>query len=180
MEDVPPRHERTLSEDIKYPDQERYTLQWLNGSEALQLRTPNNSDATFKKYNRKPKPSPLLLHYNYGAAAVKWWGHGAAHLARSNRPNIPRPSAPMPAPMGPTRTTHNRQSTTDKLTRMRNLPSGNVGGTGGAIPNEDVMDPDEVVLFFWANTPAACDRRKRAVTDDASRMEQWQRGGLFV
>jgi hypothetical protein len=45
-----------------------------------------------------PKPADLLLHYNYGAAAVKQWGKNTRVL--TNRPNIPRPSVPVLAPMG--------------------------------------------------------------------------------
>ena len=37
---------------------------------------PNNSDAAFKKRTKKPKPSDLLPHCNYGPAAVKQWNTG--------------------------------------------------------------------------------------------------------
>ena len=46
---------------------------------------------------RLPKPSDLLPHCNYGAAAVKHWSKNISVL--TNRPDIPRPSAPAPAPM---------------------------------------------------------------------------------
>ena len=38
-----------------------------------------------------PKPADLLLHYNYGAAAVKQWGVKSSVL--TSHPDIPRPSA---------------------------------------------------------------------------------------
>ena len=36
----------------------------------LVVNDPNNSDATFLNNTQVPKPSDLLLHYNYGAAVV--------------------------------------------------------------------------------------------------------------
>ena len=47
------------------------------------------------------KPSELLLHYNYGAAAVKIWGRNMAVLERLAKP--PRLQAPVPAKAGPPR-----------------------------------------------------------------------------
>jgi hypothetical protein len=71
--DIPGRHERSIvCDDAAYPAQERYTLQWLTTPEVITASIiPNNNDATFKRQTRKPKPSDLLLQYNYGAAAVK-------------------------------------------------------------------------------------------------------------
>lgn len=50
----------------------------------------------------------------------------------------------------------------------------------------EVMDPDEVIMFFWAKNPAARERRDREVEDRkreeegrASRMEQW-RGSVIA
>lgn len=40
------------------------------------FRLPNNSDAAFEKHTCIRKPSPMLLHPDYGIAAVKWWGRG--------------------------------------------------------------------------------------------------------
>jgi hypothetical protein len=96
--DIPERSERaSMPEDVAYPTRMRYTLQWLVSPEVLVC--PNNRDATFKKRTKKPKPSPLLLHYNYGAAAVKQWGKGIEtfHL----RTSPPRLSVPTAARSGP-------------------------------------------------------------------------------
>ncbi|KAI0284686.1 hypothetical protein BGY98DRAFT_1183550 [Russula aff. rugulosa BPL654] len=39
-----------------------------------------------------------LLHYNYGAAAVKQWGKNTSIL--TNRPEVPRPPVPAPVAWG--------------------------------------------------------------------------------
>lgn len=79
-----------------YPHHIRYTLQWLEHvSPADAVIVPDNSDATFKKHTKKAKPSDLLLHYNYGAAAVKRWGCGKEVLTKLANPA--RPQVPVPA-----------------------------------------------------------------------------------
>ncbi|KAJ7769504.1 hypothetical protein B0H16DRAFT_1307519 [Mycena metata] len=191
VNDIPPRHNRALPDDIKYPDEQRYTLQWLHGdSPEVLARIPNNSDATFKKRTHLQKPSPMLLHYNYGAAAVKWWGHGASHLGISNRPTMPRPSAPVPAATGPTRT---KRTATGQLNTSLQKRAGNVVGSGSgaqdgeAARDKELMDPDEIVMFFWSRNPAALERRKREAEDQtreqeerASRMEQWRESVIAI
>ncbi|KAJ7925799.1 hypothetical protein B0H13DRAFT_1113789 [Mycena leptocephala] len=191
VDDVPARHPRALTQNIKYPDGQRYTLQWLHGSAEERAVVPNNSDATFKKQSRTPKPSPMLLHYNYGAAAVKWWGHGAnSHLGISNRPTMPRPSVPVPAATGPTRT---KRTPAQLDASIQKRATGNMGGSGSgpreseAARDEEVMDPDEIVMFFWSQNPAARERRKREAEDRkreeeerASRMEQWRESVIAV
>ncbi|KAJ7784972.1 hypothetical protein DFH07DRAFT_786395 [Mycena maculata] len=190
VDDVPPRHTRDLDDNIRYPDRERYTLHWLHGaSPKLLARIPNNSDATFKKQSRTPKPSPMLLHYNYGAAAVKWWGHGKSHLGISNRPTMPRPSVPVPAATGPGRT---KRTAAQLAASIQKRATGNIGGSGSgprdgeAERDGEVMDPDEVIMFFWARNPAALERRdseaedrKREEEERATRMEQW-RGSVIA
>ncbi|KAF7371518.1 ER-Golgi vesicle protein transport Sft2 [Mycena venus] len=191
VDDIPPRHNRALDDDVKYPDGQRYTLQWLLGSAKEQAVVPNNSDATFRKYTRIPKPSPMLLHYNYGAAAVKWWGHGAnSHLGISNRPTMPRPSVPVPAATGPTRT---KRTAAQLDASILKRATGDSGGSGSgpreneAARDEEVMDPDEIVMFFWSQNPAALERRKREAEDRkreeeerVSRMEQWRESVIAV
>ena len=53
------------------------------------MLTPNNVDARFVTGTNIPKPSDLLLHYNFGAAVVKYWCCNQNILVE--RPNIPRP-----------------------------------------------------------------------------------------
>ncbi|KAJ6530689.1 hypothetical protein B0H19DRAFT_1191825 [Mycena capillaripes] len=191
VNDIPACHTRTLPDHIKYPDGQRYTLQWLDGdSPELLVRIPNNSDATFRKHTHIPKPSPMLLHYNYGAAAVKWWGHGKSHLEISNRPTMPRPSVPVPAAMGPIRT---RRTAAQLEASSLRRATGDAGGSGSrprdseAARDGEVMDADEIVMFFWSQNPAAVERRKREAEDRkreeeerASRVEQWRESLIAV
>ena len=67
-----------MPENVAYPRVGCYTLQWLKAppDRLTSNVIPNNRDATLKRRSREAKPSDLLLHYNYGAAAVKQWGHG--------------------------------------------------------------------------------------------------------
>jgi len=109
--DIPPRHDRgDLPEGVSYPGRSHYTLQWLVSSGKVTSMVPNNSDsdAAFKKRTGKRKPLDLLLHYNYGAAAVKCWGRGSEVL--QNLANPPCPPVPVPAPTGPLRTTHDKSA----------------------------------------------------------------------
>jgi hypothetical protein len=94
--DIPERSEQpSMPENVAYPARMRYTLQWLVSPEALVC--PNNRDATFRKRTKKLKPSPLLLHYNYGAAAVKQWGKGIETFQLRTtllvHPCLPQPEA---------------------------------------------------------------------------------------
>ncbi|TDL26653.1 hypothetical protein BD410DRAFT_825774 [Rickenella mellea] len=152
--DVPQRAERrsAMPEDVAYPDNERYTLQWLviPGVAELRYFADHNMDAAFKKETEEPKPSELLLHYNYGAAAVRHWGHGMGVL--QERPNLPRPT-------GPVRTRKERSAAIRKRDRT-----------------QGEWDADDIVLFFWANTPAARERRRKEQEERTQYMEAWRQG----
>jgi len=153
--------------DVSYPTG-RYTLQWLQTPvQSVASMVPNNADAAFKINTNKPKPSDLLLHYNYGAAAVKRWGRGTEIL--QNRPNLPRP-----APTGPSRTVHDRTVAIRKRGVARNLGGASAGNTAGA---EAKWDEDDVMLFFWGNSKAATERHVKKVGENTRRIEQW-RGGV--
>ncbi|KIM36071.1 hypothetical protein M413DRAFT_78713 [Hebeloma cylindrosporum] len=182
-DDVPPRHNRDLAEDVDYPpDGTRFTLQWLVDAPAvvtaLQI-VPNNNDAAFKKRTRKPKPSALLLHYNYGAAAVKHWGKGIDVLRKRVKP--PRPSIPVAAPApGPSKGSASKTGAAHGRSRAR-------AGAGHARPTAEAgmsvepegeaeWDEDDVMLFFWANTPAARERLRQQDEENTQRMERWREG----
>lgn len=117
----------------------------------------DNSDAAFASH-RKPEPSSLLLHYNYGAAAVKQWQKqwSGNQDVLDNRPGLPRPRAPEIVAMGPTRSVGDRTTTTAKLVAARaqgiqRQPAGNGGGSGSAAATDSkrpVWDEDDVMLFF--------------------------------
>ena len=143
---------------------------------------PNNSDATFKKATKKPKPSDLLLHYTYGAAAVRCWGRGTEILAKLATP--PRPQVPVPAPAGPKRTIHDKDATVRK--RSKGQRTGETG-TGSSTAGDEtaelvesegqvIWDEDEVMLFFWGNSEAAKQRHLKKVGENTQRLEQWRDG----
>ena len=157
-----------MPEGVCYPDHDRYTLQWLNPDLILasSAMAPNNGDAAFKKHTRKPKPSELLLHYNYGAAAVKCWGRGEELLLNLAKP--PRP--PRPAQL-PAATIHDRDA--------GGAAAGNAAaaaGTGEMVESEDkvMWDEDDVMLFFWGNSQAAKERHRKRVNENTERMEKWR------
>ncbi|KAF9505532.1 hypothetical protein BS47DRAFT_1400322 [Hydnum rufescens UP504] len=58
------------------------------------------------RHSQQPKPSPLLLHYNYGASALRQWGLRLEPLNNTN--TIPAPKAPQPSTNGPPKSNHNR------------------------------------------------------------------------
>jgi len=90
---------------------------------------PNNRDAAFRKHTQKAKPSDLLLHYNYGAAAVKWWGRNVEVLHNESEP--PRPSLPVPTASGPETTVGDRTTIRDKLEKVRRLAEAERSKKGG-------------------------------------------------
>ncbi|KZP28688.1 hypothetical protein FIBSPDRAFT_947515 [Athelia psychrophila] len=146
--DIPDRSQRNLAPDVSYPGSFRYTLQWIVNKEQFILeRYPHNNDATFKS-QRLPKPADLLLHYNYGAAAVKQWGKNISVL--TDRPNIPRPSAPAPASMGPPKVNHDRNTA------------------------QDSWDEDDIMLYLWGNTKAARDRHDQKEQERTTSLENWR------
>ena len=141
---------------------------------------PNNSDATFKKATKKAKPSDVLLHYTYGAAAVRRWGRGTKIPMKLATP--PRPQVRVPAPAGPKRATHDKDTTVRK--RFKGQRTGETGAgsslagteTGGLVESEGqvIWDEDEVMLFFWGNSKAAKQRHLKKVGENTQRLEQWR------
>lgn len=186
--------DRNLPTEVTAPSNGRFTLQWLIPDASVSEMIPNNLDAAFKKYTRKPKPSDLLLHYNYGAAALKWWGHGTNVLRKQFKP--PRPITPVPAEAGPSRTAHTRTTairkreeaqkhgTTGKrgTTRQQSTAREPVAAPAEAGSVEEgqreqaTWDEDEVMLFFWENTQAAKERHGKRFQESAQRMDSWRKG----
>ncbi|KAJ7718774.1 hypothetical protein DFH07DRAFT_859931 [Mycena maculata] len=172
-DDIPPRSNNStdLLGDVKYSTNPRYTLQWLMGTEHQKRDVSPRQDAAFKKDSKNPKPSPLLLNYSYGVAALKWWGKGPDYLLTARK---------RPAPLGPIRSKHDRSVTTAKPADARNL----AGLQGGSAGNREVEDIDErrqseaerLVLTLYANTPAARGRRAKRQAERKDRMAAWQDG----
>jgi len=185
--DIPQRAERPtkVPEDVTYPSSKRYTLQWLIQPEPTTLHfvAGNNIDATFKKETGKLKPSDLLLHYNYGAAAVQRWGHRQEVL--QNRPNLPRPTAPTPAPMGPMRSQHDRSTVIQKRDAARRVDDGSDGNAAARDGPREMLDSeehqsgwdeDDVMLFLWGNSRAAGEHHCKKQEESTLYMEQWRQG----
>jgi len=137
---------------------------------------PNNNDATFMN-QRKRKPADLLLHYNYGAAVVKQWGKNTKILA--DRPDIPRPAVPIPAPMGPTRVIHDRTNAIKKRAATNLQGAGNEGSTVERAVDSAAQgqwDEDDVMLFFWGNSRAAQERHAQKTQERTEYLEKWRAG----
>jgi hypothetical protein len=167
MNDIPRAERPTgVHEDVAYPSGKRYTLQWLREADpnSIQVTAENNTDAAFKKDTREPAPSDLLLHYNYGAAAVKRWGHGQEVL--QNRTNIPRPAIPAP----------DRAQRADQSGGGSAAARNRVEGMLDAKEEQAEWDEHDVMLFFWGNTPAAVERHRQKEDESTQNMEQWRRG----
>jgi len=176
MDDIPARHIRNLTDDAQYPISSRYTLQWISDDDQYVCDIfRNNTDAAFVS-SRRSKPSDLLLHYNYGAAAVRKWGRNSDVL--SDRPGLPRPKVPEPAPTGPTKHIRDRTTTLIKLAnaRAKQQPA-NVGGSVEAIDSEQpVWDEDDVMLFFWGNSKAAVERHAKKEQERKESISEWRAG----
>ena len=155
-----------IPDDVSYPSGSRYTLQWIVTPDVFTANAiPNNNDATFKDQTLA-KPSDLLLHYNYGAAALRQWGRNSEIL--TERSNIPRPKVPAPAPMGPPRV-----GTADHATKRRCVG----GSTFRENTNcENIWDEDDIMVYFWGNSPAARERHARKEEEHRDYMEKWRSG----
>ncbi|KAJ7482807.1 hypothetical protein B0H11DRAFT_1862672 [Mycena galericulata] len=173
MTDIPPRsnNDPDLLGDVKYSTNPRYTLQWLQGNKQERRSFPNNMDAAFKKICKNPKPSPLLLNYNYGVAALKWWGRGKECLLTARM-------RPIAAPLGPPKSKHDSAlKFDDARTKLGALE----GGSGGNTESVDIDElrqsqAEELVLAFWSNTPAARTRLAKKRAERQERMIGWQNG----
>ena len=134
----------------------------------------NNTDAAFHPNTRDHKPSCLLLTYVYGVAAVKNWGHNwMSTFSKDNRPNLQQPRCPQINAMGPPQTIHDRSIAIQKRSAYYNNNTGGMdGGEGG--PTEREYGPEEVVVFLWANTSAARQRRKEEKDQADQKILDWQ------
>jgi hypothetical protein len=158
----------------------QYSLQWLTGKNPVDLAIfPNNSDVAFKSLI-KPKPAETLLHYNYGAAAVKLWGKNSAVLG--NRAGLPRPQKPVAQSLRLTRTVRDRTKTIKKLTdarskasRVQSATNGNGAGSATLADSEhSIQDEDNVMLFFWGNTRASIERHAERKCERDQSIHEWR------
>jgi hypothetical protein len=198
IEDVPNSPARHIQDDVECPTQERFTLQLLTTDQEVMTGLPwIGRDAAFNKDTNLAKPSGLLLHYNYGAAAVKRWGRQTHLLSATNRRDVPRPSTVVtPEPADPSRKINDRTkaieqrerqaeaNTAGSSKRRRGRPRKRIGGPkerdqhAGNVVVEAVdgsagWDEDDLMLFFCLNTKAARERRRVADEEFSSRINQW-------
>jgi len=174
------QHSHHLPLSTSYLPQSQYTLQWLTTSdEFLRTTFPNNSDAAFVSHH-KPKPSDLILHYNYGAAAVKQWGRN--HGVLDNRPGLPRFQPPEPVARGPTQSVGVCTATTSKLANahgdvIQQQPTGpGNGGSMGSAAAQPVWDEDDVMLFFWGNSMPSMERHTEKEREHKANINRWRAG----
>jgi hypothetical protein len=178
-EDVRPRAALDPKPGTEYPpDGSRYTLQWIvPSSDPLDYSyVPKNLDARFVTGTGIPRPSDLLLHYNYGAATVKNWGQNVNILVE--RPNIPHPKPEEPDSMKKQYKAFNHNAFREKRTGRtegdaHGSGSKETGGSGG--PVEDVgWNEDDVMLLLWSNTPQAIERFRTKEREKKNVINQWR------
>jgi hypothetical protein len=170
-----------IDSNVGYPTDSRYTLQWIVAPERQVIlnRLPNNNDATFMN-QQLSKPADLLLHYNYGAAAVKQWGKNTSVL--TNRPDIPRPSVPTPAAMRPSRVQRDRSTAIQKRSVVTSEGQRGSGSkrtkrderAAEDLEVQDKWDEDDVMLFFWGNSKAALERHAQQKEEHTKYLEAWR------
>lgn len=207
IEDIHNRVERTIHDELEYPAGERFTLHLLeDGPRRAEIDSAfpwHGRDAAFKRGTNLAKPSALLLHYNYGAAAVKRWGHHRQFLSASHRRNIPRPRPTAqitPGPGRPSTTVNDRAVAIRKReraadtagsskrrrgrTRKHTVGHEEQGQDGSGMGNVVVeavdgstgWDEDDWMQFFWTNTKAARERRQVAEEEFSSHISEWVSG----
>jgi hypothetical protein len=204
--DVANNPTRYLRDGTQYPSDERFTLQLL-----LEMPTPDRvqlericmigQDAAFKSGTNLPKPSALLLHYRYGASAVKLWGRHEHLLSSDHRKNIPRPPAEVtPYPAGPSLSINDRSTAikkrecSDDAAGSSRRKGDETGGSTARDKERDqddsstslvVIEPvdgstgwdaDDWMLFFMSNSKAAHERRRVEDEEASSRIKKWASG----
>jgi hypothetical protein len=158
--------------NVSYPTNSRYTLQWIVTPDSQTLNLfPNNNDATFMD-QELDKPADVLLHYNYGAAAVKKWGKNTSVL--TDRPDIPRPSI---------RVEDDRNTAVQRRVAAMSQ-GGQCAGSerngseeaAGDLAEQEAWDEDDVMLFFWGNSKAAMERHAQKMQERTEYLEEWRAG----
>lgn len=186
-DDVLPSKQRPfpLHEGCSHPLDCRYTYQQIDQPTGHldnfdNLVLLDNNDATFLEPSILPKPSALLLNYNYGVTAVRRWGQNTAII--SERAAAFRPKAPTPA-MGPAKTSReeNRKNFAKKRKRLEtgclSENEGEEKGTKVSDSRDEAQEWDEhdIMLFFWRNTKIVRERLRDEAHNLSTRIEDWRR-----
>ena len=179
INDVPSNSQRYIRPGTGYPEDERFTLQLIEILDTFD-RLLNEKhcqvglDAAFSVNTQMAKPSALLLHYNYGAAAVKWWGHHTDILQSSSQyPPHPQPSASAPRPSTsiPLYLRPPPTSTHDESTAIHEQHS-----TDESMDNPkawESWDEDDWVLFCRLNTKMAHGHLQATEEESLSNIRRW-------
>lgn len=150
----------------------RYTFQLLDFPKLPTYQLYHNRDIPFPTGAGSKPPSPLLLHYAYGVAALKRWGrHNKAMKEYQETVKMNRPAPPV-------RNSENSQreeQTTARAARVKNrrtdsrLDQGagagsSKGGTSGnGITTDEAMN---VLRYFYLRTPAAHEAAQRIAEEE--------------
>ena len=182
---------RPISMGTGYLEGERFTLQHIEVLEASRRPTVEQwcqvgRDAAFSSNTNTAKPSGVLLHFNYGAAAVKWWGHNTDTLRSQNPPHAapaPRrcqqpqpPPSPAAGPSTDVPAYLRRPLTT--INHERNLVSQeHKQHSANERVNEskawESWDEDDWMMFCRFNTKAVHGRLQAAGEESSSNIRAW-------
>lgn len=175
--DVPCCHE--LSNP---PPTRRYTFQHIAAPPVFPL---SHTDIPFP--GQDEDPAPFLLHYHYGAAALKWWGRQAKLLMNRSNPYNP---PPRPAPeMRPKLTKRGPKELEKSLKKRKPDDSSPTDGTFSAAGTSSVNTSSRWVTskmtaheamnwmdWFGNHTPAAhkyAEEQHREEEERQSRISSW-------
>jgi hypothetical protein len=189
-----------------YPEGERFTLQLIEIKNDFDRSGLTHSfrlgrDAAFSVDTDAAKPSGVLLHYNYGTAAVKWWGHHTDILRSPGPPHPPPPPPPPrrsqrrrppPAPgpsypfrPRPTSTNdrgvsikkHGGPSSKSRARKKKGVQRPSAVDVADEPINEpkvwESWDEDEWMFYFMLNTKAARERHQAAKEESTSNIKAW-------
>jgi len=188
--------DREILDGTECPADGRFTLQLIEIMEghvrsAVVRAFYIGRDAAFAVDSGTSRPSALLLHYRYGAAALRWWGHHTDVL-RTQRHTRPQSSDPGPSYLtGRPMSNHNRTTAIQKREHS-NTAGGSKKKRGRAPktavcykdsitvdvvdePVDDWMewDEDDWMAFFMYNTKAARERRQAAEEESSTNIKAW-------
>jgi len=181
------------------PKQYNYVIQWiqpLSTQRDVDMVILNNTPASFRRNTRQSStPSPLLLDYHYGAAAIAHWGKKVNKLG----PPTWIPGPEVPAPLGPTpklRTGHQldlgkrRQREDDRgegpSSHGCHLSDASEHESGPSTPQQQdkpgyatrgftVEEAEELVFKIWISTPEAQAEYKREESDKKYKIDKWRK-----
>ena len=178
-DDIPANVRVEVDQTCSFPEDKRYTAQWLTHDEDNFEGLSNNTDAAFKRSCRKNLfPSSLLLDYNYGAATLKAWGRNLEAYDRHEHSRPARgPVEATGAPFKP-RTQEDRANLSS---RRDNANAGEIHGNfvqqeDGNNEQSDILDADTLVLKISLDRPSVRARLKRQRAKELACITDWAMG----